>query len=106
MLFTLLVFVFTLGLVFMCLLPFLDGIPKITDIFSLMIGLANAQRMLEFLFVTTNMHLVVWLFSTLVLNILCVFGLNYEEIMEAFAHFGEESGAGSVETASSHVNPE
>ncbi|OAG28833.1 hypothetical protein NEDG_00972 [Nematocida displodere] len=90
---TLVVFLFTIGIVFISLMPVLDGRLKATDTFTLLIGLACSFRMLEFLSVSTTSNLFLWIFSTLVLDMLGFFGLNYTDMMGILEKIGQSSGS-------------
>ncbi|KAI5190883.1 hypothetical protein NECID01_1178 [Nematocida sp. AWRm77] len=77
----LITFIFTIGVVFISLMPAFEGTFKYKDIYGLTISLANMFRLVEFLFVHRNMQLLVWLVSTLVINTLSFFTMNYTDFM-------------------------
>lgn len=79
---TLIVFIFTIGIVSISFMPVLDAKFQGPDILVLVVGASNLMRMVEFMFVHSDAHLASWISSTLTLNFLSFMVLNYNDLME------------------------
>jgi len=89
---TLLVFIVTIGIVFISVAPVLGANLSRDDVLVLVVGVCNLLRLLEFVFVTSAAHLAVWNVSTGTMNLLSFFVINpaeFEKILDALG--GEKS---------------
>lgn len=94
---TLITFIVTIALVFIAMMPAFEGTFQHKDLYSLVLALANALRLFEFLFVQKTLQLAAWILSTLVLNCLSFLVMNYDEFMPLLAAMdqgGASAGSG------------
>ncbi|KAI5187878.1 hypothetical protein NEHOM01_2422 [Nematocida homosporus] len=79
-------------MVFVSTLPLLDASLKPSDTISLLVGLTCAFRLLEFMFVNTNGHLLVWVLSTFTTNLFGFITINYDQANAFFEHLENRGG--------------
>lgn len=84
-----LAFIACIAFVFLSFLPIFDGTISYSHIFTVIIGLLNAIRMVEFLFILTPGQWDVWLLGTYMLHLLSFIGFNYDELMDTLKKASE-----------------
>ncbi|EHY64868.1 hypothetical protein NEAUS04_1014 [Nematocida ausubeli] len=97
--FTFFAFVFSISIVFFSLLPIFNQTLQGENVFTILVGIIHALRMVEFLFILTGGQWFVWLFTTYMMNILALSLFSYSDVVAMMntAVSGGDSGAPAPE---------